>query len=196
MIIHHLKRFVRWLKIQIKYDGKEPEISQIEYLRAGGAIIGENVFLYNVHCSQQDATCLEIGNNVTLSGVQILTHDASMVHLLDHNCLKIGRVVIGNNVFIGVQSVILPNVRIGNNVIVGAGSVVTKDIPNNSVAVGNPARVICSLEEYLEKHKQRMQDESLVYWDEDTLREKMTPEELTKFNHNIDGKIVYFKNNW
>ena len=196
MVIHQLKRFLRWLKIQIKYDGNEPQISQIDYLRAGGAIIGENVFLYNVLCSQKDASCLEIGNNVTLSGVQILTHDASMVHLLDHNCLKIGRVVIGSNVFVGVQSVILPNVHIGDNVIIGAGSIVTKDIPNNSVAVGNPAKVICTLEEYLEKHKNRMQEESLVYWDNDTLRDKMTPLELARFNHDIDGKIVYFKNNW
>ena len=149
-----------------------------------------------MQCSQEDASCLQIGNNVTLSGVQILTHDASMVHLLDHNCLKIGRVVIGDNVFVGVRSVILPNVHIGNNVIVGAGSVVTKDIPDNSVAVGNPARVICTLDEYLEKHRQRMQDESLVYWDEATLRQKMSPEELAKFNREIDRKIVYFKNNW
>ncbi|TCK04455.1 acyltransferase [Phorcysia thermohydrogeniphila] len=49
---------------------------------------------------------------------------------------------IGDYCFIGVNSVILPGVRIGNHVIIGAGSVVTKDIPDNSIAVGNPAKVI------------------------------------------------------
>jgi len=50
----------------------------------------------------------------------------------------------------------MPGVAIGNHVIIGAGSVVTKDIPSNSVAIGNPARVICSLEEYLEKEKAKI----------------------------------------
>ena len=61
---------------------------------------------------------------------------------------------MGDNVYIGVHTVILPGVKIGNNVIIGAGSVVTKDIPDNSVAAGTPARVIKSSQEYLEKAKQ------------------------------------------
>ena len=59
---------------------------------------------------------------------------------------RVGEVNIGNNVFIGTKSIILPNVSIGDNVIVGAGSIVTKDIPANSVVCGNPARVITSYE--------------------------------------------------
>ncbi len=51
----------------------------------------------------------------------------------------------------------MPNVRIGNNCIIGAGSVVTKDIPDNSVAVGNPCKVIGNTDEYLNKHKARME---------------------------------------
>jgi acetyltransferase-like isoleucine patch superfamily enzyme len=58
-----------------------------------------------------------------------------------------GCVEIGNDVFIGVNSVILSNVKIGNNVIIGAGSVVSGDIPENSVAVGNPAKVIRKIQE-------------------------------------------------
>lgn len=189
-----LKRLIRRLKIQIKYDGKEPQLSQMELLKQSGAIIGENVHFYNVLCSPSDATCLQIGNNVTLTGVQILTHDASLVKFLDHNCLKVGRVVIGNNVFVGVNTTILPNVHIGDNVIVGAGSVVTKDVPSNSVVAGNPARFICSFDDYLNKHKERMEKGTPVYWD--IKRENMSPEELQKFNKEIDGKIVYLKNNW
>jgi len=65
----------------------------------------------------------------------------------------IGRVTIGNNVFIGAGSIILPNVKIGSNVIIGAGSVVSRSIPDNCVALGSPARVICSYEEFVEKKK-------------------------------------------
>lgn len=63
---------------------------------------------------------------------------------------KIGIVQIRNNVFIGANTVVLPNVRIGDNVVIGAGSVVTKNIPSNSVYAGNSARLIC-LFEYIQK---------------------------------------------
>jgi maltose O-acetyltransferase len=56
------------------------------------------------------------------------------------NYTKIGLVKIGDNVFIGAGSIILPNVKIGNNVIIGAGSIVTKDVPDNSLVAGNPAK--------------------------------------------------------
>lgn len=62
-------------------------------------------------------------------------------------------VVIGNNVFIGMNSIILPGVTIGDNVIIGAGSVVAKDIPANSVCAGVPARVIKTMDEYAQKFK-------------------------------------------
>ena len=95
---------------------------------------------------------IEIGNNVTMAPrVHILCHDASTkVHL---NYTKIGKVKIGDNVFIGAESVIMPNVIIGDNVIIGANSTVTRDIPTNVVVTGTPARVICTLEEYLSKNK-------------------------------------------
>ena len=68
-----------------------------------------------------------------------------------------GGVSIGNNVFIGAGSIILPGVNIGDKAVIGAGSVVTKDIPTNSVAVGNPAKVICSYDEYMQKQKRGME---------------------------------------
>ena len=66
-----------------------------------------------------------------------------------------GCIEVKNNVFIGSNTIILPNVRIGNNVMVGAGSVVTKDVPDNSVVAGNPARVIESFDEYLGKRNKK-----------------------------------------
>ena len=83
--------------------------------------------------------------------VHILAHDASTKQFLGYT--KIGRVDIGNNVFIGAETVVLPNVIIGDNVIIGANSTVTKDVPANSVVAGSPAKVISSLEEYLSKEK-------------------------------------------
>ena len=94
---------------------------------------------------------VEIGNNVTFSiRVTVLAHDASTKKSLGYT--KIGKVVIGDNVFVGANATVLPNVIIGNNSIIGANSVVSKNIPENCVAAGNPARVISSLEEFKTKN--------------------------------------------
>ena len=93
---------------------------------------------------------IEIGNNVTFSiRVTVLAHDASTKKILGYT--KIGRVTVGDNVFVGANTTILPGVQIGNDVIIGAGSVVTHSIPDNMVAAGNPAKVICSVEDYKAK---------------------------------------------
>ncbi len=92
---------------------------------------------------------MEVGNNVTLSDCQILLHDALTKMFLGYS--KVGKVVIGDNVFIGADAITLPNIKIGNNVIIGAGTIVTKDIPDNSVVVGNPGRVVSSCDAYIEK---------------------------------------------
>lgn len=96
-----------------------------------------------------------IGDNVTLGpNVTILSHDASsQVHL---GYTRLGLVNIGNNVFIGAGSIVLPGVTIGSNVVIGAGSVVTKDIPDNVVVAGAPACVLKSIDEFKEKHLEKM----------------------------------------
>jgi maltose O-acetyltransferase len=103
------------------------------------------------------AWLVTIGDEVTLAlRVIILAHDASMQRQLRFT--RIGTVRIGNRVFVGAASVILPGVTIGDNTIIGAGSVVTKDIPADVVAAGNPARPICSLDDFLARHRTRAQD--------------------------------------
>ena len=74
-----------------------------------------------------------------------------------------GGIKIGNNVFIGMKSTILKGVHIGNNVIIGANSLVNKDIPDNCVVAGNPAKVIMTLEQYYEKRKIAQLDEAIEY---------------------------------
>ncbi len=83
-----------------------------------------------------------------------MTHDGAKWVLEkngDFTGTKFGPITIRNNSFIGVNSIVMPNVTVGPNSVVGAGSVVTKDVPPNTVYAGNPARFICTYEEYLEK---------------------------------------------
>lgn len=134
---------------------------------------------------------IEIGDNVTLAPrVHILCHDASTKQFLGYT--KIGRVNIGNNVFIGAESVILPGVTIGNNVIIGANSTVTHDIPDNLVAAGSPAKIVSTLEEYLLKEKEHMKT-AHCYGDEYSLRNNVSMEkrmEQKKELANEKGYIV------
>lgn len=112
--------------------------------RMGGVIIDPS------HCYH-----ITIGDNVTLAPrVHILAHDTSTYMFLGKT--RAANVTIGNNVFIGAGSIILPCVHIGSRVIIGAGSIVAKDIPDNSVAAGNPAKVICTIDAYLDKEKAKM----------------------------------------
>lgn len=126
----------------------------------GGGKVGENVQFINTTIDMIVPYLISIGNDVTLSGVKILAHDASLFNSIGYT--KVGRVTIGNNVFIGWGSIVLMDTTIGNNVVIGAGSVVTRDIPDNSVAVGNPCRVICTYEEYKEKMLHKMQQVPVI----------------------------------
>jgi tetrahydrodipicolinate N-succinyltransferase len=83
-----------------------------------------------------------------------MTHDGAKWVLeqnADFEGSKFGPIIIRDNSFIGVNAIIMPGVIIGPSSVVGAGSVVTKDVPPNTVYAGNPARFICTYEEYLEK---------------------------------------------
>lgn len=161
-----------------------------EKLISMGMKVGKNfgrlngVILDPSHC-----WLIEIGDDVTLAPrVHILCHDASTKTFMNYT--KIGNVTIGNRVFIGAESVILPGVTIGDDVVIGANSTVTHDIPANSVAVGSPARVICTLEEYIQKEKERMKS-APVYDEAYTLRKDVSMELRLKQKEELDGKIGY-----
>lgn len=144
----------------------------------------QGVILDPSHC-----WLIEIGDNVTMAPrVHVLCHDASTKQFLNYT--KIGRVTIGDNVFIGAESVILPNVTIGDNVIIGANSTVTHDVPDNSVYIGSPARFFCTLDDYLKKERQRM-EKSPCYGEEYTLRQNISMEKKIQQKKDLKGKIGY-----
>ena len=150
---------MKWIRKILAYLRGEPQnLNKLlkrglkvgkEFKRMGGVIIDPS------HCYH-----ISIGDNVTLAPrVHILAHDSSTFMFLGKT--RAANVTIGNNVFVGASTIILPGVHIGNRVIIGAGSIVSKDIPDNSVAVGNPAKVICTLDTYLAKEKAKMQPENV-----------------------------------
>jgi acetyltransferase-like isoleucine patch superfamily enzyme len=97
---------------------------------------------------------IEVGDRVTITaGVRLLTHDGatSLVRDADGRRQRYGRIRMGDDVFVGSNSIILPGVTIGSRVVIGAGSVVTRDVPDNSIVIGNPARRVRSFDEYAAK---------------------------------------------
>lgn len=161
-----------------------------EKLISMGMKVGNNFLRLNgVILDPSHCWLIEIGNNVTLAPrVHILCHDASTKTFL--GCTKIGRVNIGDNVFIGAESVVLPNVTIGSNVIIGANSTVTHDIPDDSVVVGSPARVIGSLTAYLEKERKLM-EQAPIYGEDYTLRDNVSMEMRIKQKNELKSKKGY-----
>lgn len=142
----------------------------IRYLRRKGIRIGENVIFTNRNTLDIDMhkpSLIEIGNDVFINrGFSLITHDyVSHVFLnVYHDYVSsTGKVTIGNNVGFGRNVSILKGVTIGDNVFVGFGSVVTKSIPSNCVVAGVPAKVICSLDDYYKKRKNKYVEEAFEY---------------------------------
>lgn len=102
---------------------------------------------------------ITLGNYVSISeGVRFVTHDGGVWvvrNLLSefNNIDVFGEIVVGDNVFIGMNVIVMPGITIGDNSIVGAGSIVTKDVPNNTVVAGVPAKAITNIELYISKNR-------------------------------------------
>jgi len=159
-IVKHLK--IRWA--QTSSD------RYVDYLRKNNIKIGHNAHFVDPRTMHIDLTrpsLIEIGDNVFFtSWCSILTHDFTtrvFCNLYDDLLPSAGKVIIGNNVYFNQRCTVLKNVTIGDNCILGYASTITKDIPANSVAVGTPAKVICTVEEYYKKRREKFIEEAFIY---------------------------------
>lgn len=180
-----IKRFFR--KIKGRYLHRFKPLKYAE--RVGVNFPKGGLHLYGDISWGTEPWIITLGENVHITdGVKFITHDGGTLlyrHLVPD--LEITKpIIIGNNVYIGNNVLLLPGVKIGNNVVIGAGAVVTKDIPDNSVSVGVPARVIKSADEYFEK----IQRESLHLGH---LKGEEKDKALMKFYKYMgDSKGIYF----
>lgn len=136
------------------------KLNPLSYAKSIGVKLGENVHFYGMkpNMFSTEPWLITIGDNVHItSDVQFITHDGGTLILRKEvpDLELTAPITVGNDVYIGMRTMILPGVKIGNRCIIGAGSIVTKDIPDNSVAVGVPARVMENVDEYLEKAKSK-----------------------------------------
>lgn len=148
------KRIIRKVKrTWFDISGNDDAFFQLkinQFIEAGGEC-GSN---FKFYCDMPGEPYLvKIGDNVTIAaGTALLTHDNSVIKCDLDATDYFGKIVIGNNCFIGVRCLLLPGVVLGERTIVGAGSVVTKSFPEGNIVIaGNPARKICTVEEFRKK---------------------------------------------
>lgn len=123
------------------------------YARSLGVQLGADVHFYEMRPGMfsTEPWLIRLGSHVHVtSGVQFVTHDGGTL-VLRHRTPDLevtAPIAVGDRVYIGMNSIILPGVTIGDDVVIGAGSVVSKSVPSGAVAAGVPAKVIKSLDEY------------------------------------------------
>lgn len=145
---------------KIYYRKIYAKLYPVKYAQKIGVNLRGKLYLYGNISWSTEPWIITIGNNVHITdGVKFLTHDGGTLIFRQYvPDLEITKpICIGNDVYIGNNVLILPGVTIGNNVVIGAGAIVSKDIPDNSLAVGVPAKVIKTAEQYFNK----LQQESL-----------------------------------
>ena len=150
-----LKSLIRTVRNTLKR-----KLHPLAYAKQVGVNFKGRAHIYGNVSWSTEPWIITIGDNVHITdGVKFITHDGGTLLFRDRvPDLEITKpIVLGDNVYIGNNVILLPGVTVGNNVVIGAGAVVSRDIPDNSVAVGVPARVIKTADEYFEK----LQRESL-----------------------------------
>lgn len=177
-------------------------IIDVNDLRSRGAKIGESVFFGpDVYIERDFASLLTIEEGVVLSrGVSIFLHDSSLNNVAGES-IKFGPVRLRRNCYIGANSTILCGVEVGENAIVGASSLVTSDIPANTYAYGQPARVQGKIQDLITKYRESPDDRfiylSLPPWrerkdkkrDDDYIREQLVRESASLHE---EGRKVSF----
>lgn len=142
----YFKKIILYLLL-ILFPKKKARI----YSKILGIKMGSNVRITHYPRWGSEPYLIKIGDNVTITrGVCFLNHDGGVGLFRDQypGLNRFGRITIGNNVFIGINTIIMPGIHIGNNVVVAAGAIITKDVPNDVVIAGVPARILSSIAEY------------------------------------------------
>lgn len=158
---------------------------ELKEMKKRGLKVGKNFDMCGSCIDFGHCFLIEIGDDVTITNCTILAHDASLKKDIGYS--KVGKVKIGNRCFIGWGSIVLPGVTIGDDVIVGAGTVVSKDIPSDSVVVGNPAKIIGKKSKLISKHKKYLKEKPIynTYWKNKSFVE------INKMKKELDDTIGY-----
>lgn len=158
-----------------------------------GLKIGRNTQIVD-ECFFDAGHCflVEIKDNCTIAPkVSFIAHDASTYKYLGYS--RIGKITIHDNCFIGLGAIILPSVSIGPNSIVAAGSVVTKDVPENSVVAGNPAKVLLSTSDYLERIQSQFEAQGEKVFGEEYHHTRITPERLEEMLQAVENGRAFIR---
>lgn len=166
------KIILLWMKFKLRYlERFTSSYLFTQILQREGFEIGSHTIFYGPSTQNIDRErpwMLKIGDYCKITnGCTILTHDYSRSVLrlkYGHIIGEAGQTIIGDNVFIGVNSIILMGSQIGNNCIIGAGSVVGGVFPDNVVIAGNPAKIIRTLDEHLSIRLAKYQKEAFLYF--------------------------------
>lgn len=151
-----MRKFIQIIDYLVRFAWSK--VAPLNYAKYLGVNIGNNVHFYGMkpNMFSTEPWLISIGNDVYVTAdVTFVTHDGGPLILRKEvpDLELTAPIVIGNDVYIGIRSIILPGTCIGNRSIIGAGSIVKGKFPDNSVIAGVPARVIRTVDEYLEKAK-------------------------------------------
>ena len=177
-----------WIKIYYRFLETKKEKYLQKLINSGlvmgrNVVIAESIFLDPSHCY-----LISIGDDCTFApGVRLIAHDASIYLHLGYT--KIGRIKIGNKCFLGDGVAVLPNVTIGEGSIIGTGSIVIKDVPPGMIAAGNPAKVICSVDDYLNKVKKMAEGKKI--FGQDYFLENLTDEKRQEMLQAVDDGVGF-----
>jgi acetyltransferase-like isoleucine patch superfamily enzyme len=147
-----------WLVDQVRIR-RDP----VAWARSLGVQVGERCRLLGLERGTfgSEPYLVKLGDHVTVTGgVRFITHDGGVwVFREEHPDIDIvAPVIVGNNVFIGLNAILMPGSKVGDNTVIGAGSVVTGTIPSDTVAVGVPARPVRTRQEYWERIESNLLD--------------------------------------
>lgn len=173
--MYTLKELFMW-----KVRGDRPAKAYIKR----GMVVGKNFHMEpRCHLDYDHCWLITIGDNVHLGpGVTIIAHDAFTKRDLGY--ARVARVNIGNNVYFGVNAMVLPGVTIGNNCMIGSYAVVTRDVPDNSIVAGNPGAVVGTFEGYINRHR-KVLEEGFVFDESYTVRGGITEEKKAEMREKL-----------